>query len=349
MLPHVIHAIYHAELLPESSRKGIINLIPKKGKDTRELKNLRPITLLNSDYKIIEKMIANRILPIMDYMLINDNQKGFLPGRKITVNIRKIFDLIKFAKEQNIEALVLNLDYAKAFDKISTESILKTLQYYKFSHYLISWTQIIYKDFTVRTQNNGHFSENINIEKSVHQGGPCSCYYFILVIELLANALRENIHIEGISIREMRYILGQYADDMDSTLKASKSCVQNFIKELDKFEACTGLTVNYEKTTMYRIGSLRDSKAEYYTGKPLRWSSGRINVLGIEVCENESEAIEANYKPLLAKIDTIFRSWSKRNLSLEGKINIVNTLVASQFVYKMQVLPKIPAPDGEVY
>ena len=88
----VIHEFYRMESVCESSRQGVINLIPKKGKDVHLLKNLRPITLLNSDYKIVEKAIANRMVPALEE-IIHSDQAGFLPNRKIETNIRKIFDL----------------------------------------------------------------------------------------------------------------------------------------------------------------------------------------------------------------------------------------------------------------
>ena len=88
-----------------SSAEGIINLIPKKEKDSRYLKNLRPITLLNSDYKVIEKALANRMVPEME-KIIHPDQKGFLPNRRISINIRKAFDILK--NVENTEAVYMS-------------------------------------------------------------------------------------------------------------------------------------------------------------------------------------------------------------------------------------------------
>ena len=78
-----------------SALRGIISLIPKKGKDSRILNNLRSIMLLNTDYKLIEKVLANRLKPVL-IELINEDQKGFLAGRHIATNIRRVFDLIEY-------------------------------------------------------------------------------------------------------------------------------------------------------------------------------------------------------------------------------------------------------------
>ena len=162
LLCDAIHEMFQENTMISSSSCGIINLIPKKNKDMRFLKNLRPITLLNSDYKVIEKAIAARMIPAMD-TLISQDQKGFLPGRKITVNIRKAFDLLKFVKQKDLDAVYITCDFQKAFDSISTECLIQTLKKYHFSSYIIKWTQVLYNNFTAKVQNNGHLSNSFEI------------------------------------------------------------------------------------------------------------------------------------------------------------------------------------------
>ena len=60
-----MESVFASEKMYTSAKSGVLNLIPKKNKDVRQLKNLRPITLLNSDYKILEKCIANRMTPAL--------------------------------------------------------------------------------------------------------------------------------------------------------------------------------------------------------------------------------------------------------------------------------------------
>ena len=79
-----------------------------------------------------------------------------------------------------------------------------------------------------------------------------------------------------------------------------------------------------------------------YTSKELIWTNGPINVLGIDIANEEDRTIELNYDKLLQKAKAVIQGWTHRNLSLGGKILVINTLVASLFVYRMQVLPKIP-------
>ena len=72
------------------------------------------------------------------------------------------------------------------------------------------------------------------------------------------------------------------------------------------------------------------------------WEDEAINVLGIDVSNNISEDIAKNYDKAIEKARCVLKSWSSRSLSLIGKVTLVNSLVASLFVYKMQVLPNMP-------
>ena len=122
----MISETFMEEQLEDGQSEGIINLIPKPLKDNRHLKNLRPITLLNTDYKLIEKMVANRLDPSLGE-LIHRDQTGFMKDRRISINIRKIFDLMYFAKKEKLESFILSLDFEKCFDKIESCAILGAL------------------------------------------------------------------------------------------------------------------------------------------------------------------------------------------------------------------------------
>ena len=118
------------EELSITQKRGILSLIPKKT-DPLKLKNWRPISLLNQDYKIIAKLLAERIKLCLPY-LIDDDQSGFIKGRYIGQNITNIIDLIHYTEENDIPALLLSIDYEKAFDKLEWNFITTALEYFKF-------------------------------------------------------------------------------------------------------------------------------------------------------------------------------------------------------------------------
>ena len=344
--PYIKQAFYNMvmdcfreDTLHPTARKGILNLIPKANKDTRFIKNLRPITLLNVDYKIIEKAVANKMIPALEHIIHRD-QRGFMKERRISVNIRKMLDIIHEANTQDLEAVVLSLDFVKCFDKCSFSILHGSLDFFGFGEIVKQWTRILYKDFTVRIQNNGHFSDIIPINKGVHQGGCCSSIYFLVIAEILALSIRQNSEIEGITIKDINNILNQFADDMDIFSLCTQQSITAIFEELNKFHQQSGFEISYEKTTMYRIGSLRHSCATLYNQDQVAWSNKDINVLGITIAHEN--LVEKNYHNMAEKVKQVLNAWHNRGLSLIGRIQVINSLIASLFVYKMMVLPNIP-------
>ena len=331
---------YKDKELCQSAREGILNLIPKPNKDSRYIKNLRPITLLNTDYKIIEKAIANKIEPTLKH-IIHTDQRGFMKDRRISVNIRKFLDIMDYAKNEDLDAVVLSLDFVKCFDKCSFTILHGSLDFYGFGQIVKDWTKVLYQDFRVRVQNNGHFSEDIKVRKGVHQGGCCSSLYFLLIAEILAMTLRQDERIEGITIQQIRQLLNQFADDMDIFSICSQKSILAILSNLKEFYYQSSFTVSYDKTALYRIGSLRHSNAKMYNIDDFIWTNEDINVLGVTIAHED--LLAKNYLPLIGKVNTTLNAWYNRNLSLLGKIQVVNTLVASQFVYKQMVLPNMPS------
>ena len=123
-LPMVQETMETGEL-PQTTRTGNIVLIPK-GEPSPHIKDWRPITLLNTDYKIIAKVLAARLRGLLNDLIL-PQQVGFVPGRQITVNVRKIIDAMWAAEETRCEALLVNLDFAKAFDSVDHESLFQIM------------------------------------------------------------------------------------------------------------------------------------------------------------------------------------------------------------------------------
>ena len=213
------------------------------------------------------------------------------------------------------------------------------MRFFGFSQYLIDWTKILYNDFRAIVQNNGYFSDPFQVERSVHQGGPCSSFYFLICAELLAISLRTNQRIEGIPVQDIIHLIGQYADDADIYQKYSQQSLQETIHYLEAFQTQTGFTVSYEKTQIYRIGTLKDTQERVHVSRDIRWTNSPINVLGIYIAYNIQDVMDLNYLKYISHTENILNAWSNRGLSLIAKVNVINTLIGSLFVYKMTVLP----------
>ena len=327
---------YESELLPFTTRNGIISLLPKK-KDQRFVQNKRPLTLQNTDYKILAKALDNRMRMVLPN-LIHEDQTGFMKKRNIASNLRKSLDVMEFCRSHQVPAVILSIDMNKCFDRVSYSAIKGALRYFNFGENFIRWIMLFYNQFNVCTQNFGFKSEWFVKGKSVNQGCPISPSVFLLIGEILALKLRNNKVVKGIRIGQTEILISQFADDMDLYLPFEKIVLDEVIRILDDVETNTGLKVSYDKTTLYRIGSIADSDARIFTLRPIQWSNDFVNTLGINLTYHN---INSNYDSVLRKLETVAKTWYYRSLTLMGKILVVNTLIGSLFVYKMQVLPPV--------
>ena len=215
------------------------------------------------------------------------------------------------------------------------------LTFFGIPNYLVEWSKILYTGFEACTQNNRHFSRRFNINKGVHQGGPCSSFYFLLCAEIMAILIRKDHNIKGIPVNDILNSLGQYADDEDIFSLFNKKSYTSIFQNLERFRAISGFTLNYDKTSVFRIGSLKNTNAMLLSQTTVSWTNEPVNVLGVWIANDTQTTQNLNYQLLDQKVETIINKWSTRNSSLIGKVQVVNSLVTSLFVYKMMVLPRM--------
>lgn len=156
--------------LPPSLYNANIALILKKDRDSLEMSSYRPISLLQMETKILSKVLANRLCKYIA-SLIHPDQTGFVPGRHIFFNFRRLFNIMYH--KQTEESVVIALDAEKAFDHIEWQYMLNTLKHFGFGPGFVKWIEIIYAHPLASIITNGDISEPFPLHRGVRQG--CSC------------------------------------------------------------------------------------------------------------------------------------------------------------------------------
>ena len=238
---------YRSGSLSVTQKQGIITCLPKPNKSRENLKNWRPISLLNVIYKMASAVISNR-LKIVLHNLIHEDQKGFIAGRFIGENIRLIYDVLFETKNQNIPGLLLSIDFEKAFDTVSWKFISKTLDYFNFGDSVKKWIKLFQNGAESSILQNGFISEFFYLKRGCRQGDPISPYIFLLCAEILGQMVRKNENIKGIKINNKEYKISQYADDTELLLDGSEKSLRNTLEMLYTFYNMSGLKINIEKT-----------------------------------------------------------------------------------------------------
>ena len=150
--------------------------------------------------------------------------------------------------------------------------------------------------------NAGHTSEWFTPTRGLHQGAPESPQIFRCVMEILGQNIHKNELIQGIKIRDSDIEIksGQFADDttLFSLLKADSSQVS--IDTLVIFERNSSLKLNYDKSSLYHLGSLFKSNARLCTTKELNWTTEKVNMLGLEI--EDEETVLGNYSSIVSRI-----------------------------------------------
>ena len=317
-----------------SQRQGIISLIPKKKKDVEYLKNWRPVSLLNVDYKLATKTIATRLEKVLPH-IIHPSQSGYIKGRYIGESIRQIVDIMDFTKHMQIPGIAVFLDFEKAFDSVEWNYVQKCLSSFNFGPQLRQWVSVFYKDISSCVRNNGHASKHFILERGVRQGCPLSGMLFVIAIEFLAQTIRRSRNIKGITIQPNQEVkLSQYADDSTAFLADTQS-VSNLFDLLHQFEKCSGLKINQSKSEMLWLGSQCHRKDAILN---LQLSCDPVYALGVHFSYDQEATVKKNFLENLGTLKRTLNMWSQRDLSLYGKINIVKTLALSKLIFICSVL-----------
>ena len=318
--------------LANSQKQGIIKLIEKKNKDKRYVANWRPISLLNVDVKIASKAITLRLEKVLSD-LISADQCAYVKGRNIFDAVRTIGDIMDYTKLHNLPGLMLTIDFEKAFDSLSWNFLFKTLEKFNFGESFIKWVRLFYTNISSCIMNNGVATPLFSVGRGVRQGDPLSPYLFILALETLLTAIRQNQDIKGIVVEDKEIKCIAFADDLTNFLR-DKESYDSLSSLLNTYGECSGLKLNKDKKEAYWLGSSYRNHEVLDINKV----NEPIKILGIFFTYDQLKSKELNFDSTLKSIRKSLNCWQWRNLTLIGKIQLVKTFAMPKFMYRASLI-----------
>ena len=143
MVVDSINAAFDIGHMSPSQTKAVITMIHKGKELPRDsLRNWRPISLTNTDYKILAKCLASRMGSVIND-IVHEDQKGYIKGRKISTAIRLIDDTVEHLNHTQSPGLLMALDYERAYDSISKEFLLYSLEKFGFGARFVRWVSVL--------------------------------------------------------------------------------------------------------------------------------------------------------------------------------------------------------------
>ena len=221
-------------LLPALCRNAMLSLFPMKG-DLALLKNWRPVALLCTDYKLLSKVLANRLENVMD-LIIHRYQSYCVPDRSIMDNLFLIRDLLDVWKLYIIDFGIVLLDQEKAFDRVD-HNCFSTLRAFGFENVFFSTLGLLYRDAQCVVKVGGGLSCPVKVQRGIRQGCPISGQLYSLAVEPLLAMLRTKL--SGILFPDLchrpQLVVSTYANDIRVFIK-SQMDVDSLSSSLDLYQ-----------------------------------------------------------------------------------------------------------------
>ena len=239
-------------------------MIPKR-RGAEDLKDFRPISEIGSLYKLIAKVLANRLKKVMNG-LVNPAQNAFVEGRQIldaSLIANEVIDSMQKRKERGF---LCKLDIEKAYDQINWSFILKVLKKMGFGDKWVGWIEWCISTATFSVLVNGSLAGFFGSSRGLRQGDPLSLYLFVLGVDalsLMIDKAAEGGYISGYIFKERDNIVKQIthlhlADDTLVFCKDAEEHMTYLCWILAWFEALLGLNINLEKSSLLPVGKVDD-------------------------------------------------------------------------------------------
>ena len=327
--------------LPNTLEQACIKVFLKPGKNEHLCSSYRPISLLNVSFKVLSKILANRLEKCIG-QLIHVDQTGFIKNRQGSDNIRKLFHVLEVSKHASDARAVIAIDAEKAFDRIEWNFVFKTLQTMNFGNNFLRWIQILYRAPVAMVTTNGITSEPFILERGCRQGCCLSPLLFAIAIEPLASAIRNNAGIKGIKIGNQVLKTSLYADDLLLYVTDPKSSLPHLMDTLEDYSKSSGYKINYAKSEIMPLNvSAHNQSASINCFK---WSPKGLRYLGIFISNDLNQIYKLNYVPLVDLLRANIHKWKDLHISLIGKVNLVKMAILPKFLFLFQSIPlKCPA------
>ncbi|XP_075095490.1 uncharacterized protein LOC142173745 [Nicotiana tabacum] len=336
----VLH-FYGGAALPKSITHTNLVLLPKKPR-VETFSDLRPISLSNFINKVLSRVLHDR-LEIFLPSLIAPNQSGFVKGRSIFENILLTQEIVTDIRLKGKPAnVVIKLDMAKAYDRVSWKYLLYVLRKMGFSEHFINMVWNLMSNNWYSVLVNGQSSGFFKSTRGVKQGDPLSPALFILSTEVLSrslNKLFEDKSFVGFGMPKWSDSLNHlaYADDTIIFASADPPSLSKIMAVLGNYEKISGQMINKDKSSYYMYSKVANGLFQA-VGAITGFARGKFpfTYLGCPIFYTRRR--KDYYEELIKKVKAKLHSWKGKLLSFGEKATLISSVLQTSWGIYIRLL-----------
>jgi hypothetical protein len=329
----------------KSINSTFISLIPKFH-GAKEIKDYRPISLVGGVYKIIAKVLANRMRSVMD-KIISKPQNAFVKGRQILDSVLIANECLDSRLKSGVPGVLCKLDMEKAFDHVNWNFLLYLLRRCGFGEKWCMWIKQCISTARFSVLINGAPCGYFGSSRGVRQGDPLSPFLFDLVMEAFSRMIGAIISrglITGFSVgtsEQTRVVVSHllFADDTLVFCGADERQINHIGALLVCFEAVSGLKINLPKSALIPVGSVVDID---HLAELLGCGTSLLPLKYLGLQLGASFKHKAMWAELVDLMSRRLAPWKRSYLSKGGRIALIKSTLSNLPTYMMSLFP-IPA------
>ncbi|XP_062103683.1 uncharacterized protein LOC133814782 [Humulus lupulus] len=338
----MVRDFFETGVLPREVNDINIVFIPKK-KTPEQMGDLRPISLCNVAYRVLAKVLANRMKNIMTD-IISDNQSAFIPGRLISDNIMVSYEVMHYLKRKTsgkVGYMALKLDMSKAYDRVEWAFLGAIMARLGFHERWVSLILTCVSSVRYQITHQGHVMGPILPTRGIRQGDPLSPYLFLLCAEgfsSLVHLYERSRLLQGCKVARGAPVISHmlFVDDSYMYFQATSDSARRVLDLLHTYEKASGQQVNMAKSSVFfslNVGD--DIKNEICSLLGIQEADDNTFYLGLLTIMGRNKNVVLGF--LKEKMQKRITSWDGKLLSRAGKEVLIKNVVQALPTYAMSV------------
>ncbi|XP_033143345.1 uncharacterized protein LOC103862289 [Brassica rapa] len=266
-----VQSVFRFGFMPKGINSTILALVPKRI-DSMEMRDYRPIACCNVLYKVISKLLANRLKVLLP-RIISAHQSAFVQGRLLMENVLLATELVKeYHKEDISPRCLMKIDISKAFDSVQWSFVLKSLEAIGVPRKFIHWINLCISSPSFSVQVNGELAGYFQSTRGLRQGCSLSPYLFVLCMNVLSHKIDKAVSEKKFSFHPRCKAIALthlcFADDLMVFVEGSKKSIEGALSVFEDFANWSGLNISIEKSTIFMAGVSTEERSRILRNLP---------------------------------------------------------------------------------